>query len=142
MTRVDFYVLNDAAPQSRALFACRLIEKAYKLGNRVFVRVADATQEKLMDDLLWTFSHGSFVPHSTLKVDDNDSPVRIGLAPPSSATQDVLVNLAADMPSAYDTFARVAEVVAPIEPARSQARERFRQYRSQGCQVTSHDVGK
>ena len=142
MTRVDFYVLNDTAPQGRELFACRLIEKAYKLGHRVFVNTADATQTRAMDDLLWTFSQGSFVPHALSTSSDTDSPVRIGHNTPGTQDQQVLVNLAPSIPAFYDQFTRVAEFVDPVEPQRGQARERFRQYRDKGCQVATHDVGK
>lgn len=142
MTRVDFYVLIDSASQGRELFACRLIEKAYKQGNRVYVHVADSNQERAMDDLLWTFSQGSFVPHGTQSSSAMNSPVRIGHGPPGPDAGEVLVNLATGIPAFYERFARVAEFVEPVEPQRSLARERFRHYRDHGCQVASHEVGK
>ncbi|MGD8642852.1 MAG: DNA polymerase III subunit chi, partial [Chromatiales bacterium] len=34
MTRVDFYLLRDSHPLARQRFACRMAEKAYRLGHR------------------------------------------------------------------------------------------------------------
>ncbi|MEM7284454.1 MAG: DNA polymerase III subunit chi, partial [Pseudomonadota bacterium] len=63
MTRVDFYILKDTAPEARELFAARLVEKAYRLGHKVFVHTANMHLATLFDEYLWTFRDGSFVPH-------------------------------------------------------------------------------
>ena len=63
MTKVDFYLLG-AGHNSHALFACRLAEKVWRLGHRVYLLAADPPAANELDDLLWTFSQGSFVPHA------------------------------------------------------------------------------
>ncbi|MEA2080825.1 MAG: DNA polymerase III subunit chi, partial [Pseudomonadota bacterium] len=64
MTQVDFYLLQDDSAQNRISFACRLADKAYRLGNRVFIHTESAEQSRRLDDLLWTFQQNSFVPHA------------------------------------------------------------------------------
>ena len=36
MTRIDFYILRSADIRNRQLLACRLTEKAYRLGHTVY----------------------------------------------------------------------------------------------------------
>ncbi len=61
--RVDFYVLAGEDPGARLRFACRLVEKAWLKRNRVRVQFAPGGELEAFDQLLWTFSDRSFVPH-------------------------------------------------------------------------------
>ena len=49
--------------RTRLVTACRLAEKACDQGLRVAVRTAGPAQTAELDDLMWTFSDRSFVPH-------------------------------------------------------------------------------
>jgi len=66
MTQVDFYILSDETGTARALLACRLTEKAWKQGHRVYINTASPQQLADLDDLLWTFRAGSFIPHGVI----------------------------------------------------------------------------
>ncbi|MED5461998.1 MAG: DNA polymerase III subunit chi, partial [Pseudomonadota bacterium] len=66
MARVDFYILQTSGELARQQFACRLAEKAYKLDNRIHIHVSEPEAAARLDDLLWTFRGGSFVPHELL----------------------------------------------------------------------------
>ena len=63
MTKVDFYVLGTSGDRARQHFACRLAEKAYRLDNTIHIRTIDQRAAEQLDELLWTFRDGSFVPH-------------------------------------------------------------------------------
>ena len=136
--RVDFYILPGTGAQACELFACRLIEKAYNQQLRIFVRARDAAQAKALDERLWTFRQGSFLPHGLLGGDDE--PILIGDHLPQGAQADLLVNLAPELPDNWQRFARLAEVVDQdtLQPAR----ERFRQYRSGGQEPHYHTFDK
>jgi DNA polymerase-3 subunit chi len=59
-TEVGFYhltrqPLNDVLP--------RLLEKAHAAGHRILVHCADEAQLKALDQHLWTYEDGSFLPH-------------------------------------------------------------------------------
>ncbi|NIR60814.1 MAG: DNA polymerase III subunit chi [Gammaproteobacteria bacterium] len=142
MTRVDFYLLPEAGTEARSLFACRLAEKAYALGHRIYVHVDSPSHAQQVDELLWTFRAGSFVPHARLEpgARHDDVPVLIGHAEPHAEGSDVLINLAAELPAGFERFARVAELVERAEPARARARERYRRYREEGHDVNTHDL--
>ena len=59
MAEIGFYHLTR-----RPLDAVlpRLLEKAHEAGNRIVVRAPDAMLARL-DELLWTYDEGSFLPH-------------------------------------------------------------------------------
>ena len=139
MTQVDFYIL--AQSQQRALFACRLAEKIYHLGKRVYIHTGDENNCRMLDDLLWTFQSGSFVPHECYQDDrPASSPVLIGHQLQPNVDADVLINISDDLPMFYTRFARVAEIVDNQDDIKLKARDRFRLYREQGCTMLSHPI--
>ena len=141
MTRVDFYLLDGKPATSPDLAACRLAAKAFLLGHKIFIRTRDAGQAQTLDRLLWTFSAGSFVPHALdSEMTDPRTSVIIGSGEPPSDLNDVLINLDVDVPNAFSRFQRVAEIVAPEESAKVQARDRFRFYRDRGYQLETHHL--
>lgn len=141
MTRVDFYLLATHGDR-RETFACRLVDKAYRLGHRVYLLAPDAATAETLDELLWTFSQGSFVPHALNPPDAEreDSPVLIGHGEPPAAFHDVLVSLADDVPPWFSRFERVAELVDGDESGKARARERFRFYRERGYPLETHNL--
>ena len=142
MTQVDFYLLGSGG-ERRELFACRLVEKAWRLGHRVYLLAPDPATAAELDELLWTFSQGSFVPHGLHAGEppaNDDQPVLIGHGEPPAGFDDVLVSLAGEVPAWFSRFARVAELVGSDEPAKIQARERFRFYREHGAAPATHNL--
>ena len=53
---------------------------------------------------------------------------------------EVLINLATDIPSAADRFARIVEIVAGDQWQRDQARNRYRRYRERGYELHNHTL--
>lgn len=141
MPRVDFYITNNTGRNGQLLLACRVTEKAYQLGNSIYIRADTPNQASQIDDLLWTFKQGSFIPHGRQGDNDTNNPVVIGYdqSEPDKPS-DVLINLTNDIPAFYKKFERVAEVIGTDEPARKSARERYRLYREQGCELNTHNV--
>ena len=141
MPRIDFYLLDDPAPDGVALLACRLTEKAFLLGHSIYIQAASEEQAQSLDKLLWTFKQGSFLPHARHpEAAGKSAPILIGHgAEPQTAAQ-VLINLDSEIPAFYPRFERVAELVGPGEEARRQARQRFRSYRDGGCELNTHTL--
>jgi DNA polymerase-3 subunit chi len=138
--RVDFYVLAGQAPNGRLLLACRLTEKAYKLGHTVYLHAASALQAQQVDDLLWTFRQSSFIPHGLYPpLPDDRSPVRIGWGEVPAAAQ-VLINLSHELPAGFARFERVVELVDQMPETLARSRERFRHYREQGYAPATHRI--
>lgn len=141
MARVDFYVLKQAGVQARDVFACRLAEKAYRLDNRVHIHTASSSDAARLDDLLWTFRDGSFVPHRVVGAsDDDESPVTIGFGDTPPPSSDLLINLSDDVPEMAASFARIAELVTSDDDSRRMSRQRFAAYRDNGDEIDTHKL--
>lgn len=139
--RVDFYVVNGQQERDREVFACRLVEKAYKEGHRIVLCTSDEAQSYAIDNLLWSFSQGSFVPHSMDK-DDADNPVVICHELVGDTQQDLLINLNTQAPADPSKYARIVEIVNEDPERRALARQRYKMYRDKGFEVSSHNVGR
>ena len=141
MTQVDFYVLGPQAGGDRFQLACRVAEKARRAGHRVLIHAPDAEQSRHLDGLLWTLWEHSFVPHGLLGRDDPAlNPIMIGDGATDEREHDVLINLAAQVPTFFSRFERLIECVDHDEPVRRASRERFRYYREHGYPLETHDI--
>ena len=142
MARVDFYLLKQSGLPSRQSFACRLAEKAYRLENTVHIHAADRADVERLDELLWTFRDGSFVPHHTIAASGSqkDSPVTIGCGDVEIPPRDLLINLSDEVPAFAKAFPRVAELVTSDEDCKQLSRKRFAEYRDQGHTLETHNV--
>lgn len=141
MTRVDFYILNESTDAARQQFVCRLTEKAWQQGHKVYIHTDGADLSRTLDDLLWRFRDGSFLPHSLDNATDADSvAVHIGHSDDPMHHDDLLINLGREVPLFFSRFKRVAEVIAGDEGAKQAGRERFRFYRERGYPLGSHTI--
>jgi len=142
LSRVDFYILAAADAAARLRFACRLTEKAYHLKNRVHVHTASAASAVAIDELLWTFRQGSFVPHEITHAGQPvQSPVTIGHGTDRPPAADLLVNLSTELPEFSTDYPRVAEIVEDSPQALELGRERFRRYKESGRETVTHNIG-
>ncbi|MCG6969019.1 MAG: DNA polymerase III subunit chi [Gammaproteobacteria bacterium] len=142
MTQIDFYILSDTSPNAGALFACKLVEKAYHLKHTIYVNTHNQPQAEHLDELLWTFNQGSFLPH-TLNVQQEScaEPIVIGNTDQSTTFHDVLINLDQQVPAFFSQFERVAEIVSGDDAARNQGRQRYKFYRDRGYALNTHNIG-
>ena len=142
MARVDFYLLKQAGAQSRHSFACRLAEKAYRLKNTVHIHTVSQEDADRINDLLWTFRDGSFVPHELLQDTGSEqhSPITISCSANNIEPRDLLINLCDEIPPFAETFPRVAELVSSDEQCKLMSRKRFSTYRDKGHTLETHNV--
>lgn len=137
MTRVDFYVIPSADPDARLTIACRLADKAWRQGMRVYLLCADEAQRDTLDARLWSFRGEAFVPHNAAE-EDAETAVLLGLGAPPAGQNDLLINLTLTVPAFAREFARIAELVVEEPAIRQAARENFRYYRDQGYPLQDH----
>jgi DNA polymerase-3 subunit chi len=144
VTRVDFYILDRPANEARLILACRLTEKAVDRGYEILINTRSDEESARLNDLLWTFSQGSFLPHRIIGDDSQSNlgePVSIGSGrEPPDGRWDLLINLASEVPEFFGRFSRVAELVGPDESDKAAGRERFRYYRDRGYALQTHHI--
>ena len=147
MTKVDFYVLSSTNANSIHRFACRLAEKAWLLGHRVFIRTENESEAQLMDDMLWTFRDGSFVPHSQQRgassaesSDGGQREVIIGQQEDLPGDSHLLINLAEKTVENTLAVARIAEIVSADPEHKNAGRLRFKVYQDRRYDLHHHDI--
>ena len=141
MTRVDFYLLGSSLVQQRLEFACRLTEKAWRLGRQVYLHMADSTVAREFDQLLWQFRSDAFVPHRLIGADGPAAPVLIGWQGDSVPEHnDLLINLSSDVPHFFNRFQRTAEIVIRAPDFLQASRRHWRTYQQHGCELQSHEI--
>jgi DNA polymerase-3 subunit chi len=144
VTQVDFYICDGDSDDARLKLACKIVDKATQLDHHVFVHVASEDEARQLDELLWTFSQGSFIPHRLVQQPletPPEEPVLIGVRQtPTGERWDVLINLAAEVPEFFSRYQRVAEVVDGDAARRAESRERYRFYRDRGYKLATHQV--
>lgn len=136
--QIDFYLLAGSDIAQRALFACRLVEKAFKLGHRIHIHTEDETAASELDALLWHFQPTSFVPH--VIGSNTSSDVVIDWRRPTSDSGDLLINLTLTVPPFFAAFQRVAEIVVDSDALQRALRSNFRHYRERGLTPNTHDL--
>ena len=139
--QVDFYLLGNVDQTGKLKYACRIAQKAFKQGLKVFVQTENSEQCQHLDTMLWTFSQGSFVPHAVVNEDPENwenFPVQLGSIAPAGEPAHLLISLTADPPNPHTPFNRIVDLITD-DPAEKQAgRNRFRYYREQGIEPKTH----
>ena len=137
--RVDFYLLNDSHPESIGDMACRLLEKAYNGGYRVFVCCQDREEAAALDTQLWTYKAERFIPHGLVWENfELPPPIQLGCERPVNDTADLILNLASSVPSFSSTLRRIIEIVPAIDTAKAISREHYRIYRTHQFELHTH----
>ncbi|KTD47849.1 DNA polymerase III subunit chi [Legionella quateirensis] len=139
--RVDFYLLASDQPDAKWLVACRLLEKAYIRGHRVFVNCDNKQDAEHLDELLWTFRDDSFIPHNLQgEGPEPPPPIQIGYDKEPRGFNDILLNMATSIPLFYGKFKRIMELVSNIEAEKELSRLHYKEYRSQKCELHTHNI--
>lgn len=143
MARVDFYVLSQEAPDARLRVACKLVEKAYDQNLRTYVQTSSLADAQRLDELLWTFNDRAFIPHE-VNAGNGAAHERVvilvGDAPAPLSHRQLLINLANRLPTDFENFERVAEIVDVDPENKRLSRERYKVYRERGCELDTHNL--
>ncbi|MDP1968157.1 MAG: DNA polymerase III subunit chi [Burkholderiaceae bacterium] len=123
-------------------YACRLLRKAVDKGARVIVTAQPELLREL-DVALWTFDALEFVPHCRAGAEPAmlaASAVVLAASLESPAHQQVLVNMGEEVPSGFERFERLIEVVGQDEEDRLSARRRWKHYADRGYAIVRHEI--
>ena len=141
MSRADFYLLPPGG--TRQAFACRLVEKVYKLGQSIWLRL-DAADLLDMEQALWVFKPESFIPHQIFNSSATlaNCPVWLINADQTlpQAPCDLLINLALTPLQPGSNVARIAEIVPQDETIRRITRQQYTVYKALEWQMTTHTL--
>ena len=117
MTTVTFYHRKTSQHLGKARLVCQLASTAYRNGHKVYVSVQNEAQCEMLNQMLWTFSPNSYIPHTSL-------------TDPPDKFNDVLISLHDEVPSFVNQFQRVVEPVDSHPQDEAKAKARFTQYQT------------
>lgn len=144
MTKVDFYILEQASKIQALRYVCDLAEKAYCQNKNLCLHTSNREEAERLDSFLWTFRDDSFLPHTIYHPDEVPlAPILIGYPtsfcsnPPANT---ILLNLSSDMSSFYQPYHHIIEIVFSDAGMQQLARERFKHYRDQGYELNTYKI--
>jgi DNA polymerase-3 subunit chi len=142
MAEVSFYILSSESLQERDLFACKLIEKAYRSGHFCYVLTDTIEQSRHLNDLLWTFRAGSFIPHQLYsgEIPNFNNVILIGSLDVPEHWQKTIINLSSQCPANFEKVERIVEILDNREETKEPGRNRYRHYQQSGIAVTTHKI--
>ena len=139
MTQIYFY----SGSNDKLKTTCRLCAKAVQQGMKVMVYTPDAALIEQLDELLWTFSPTSFVPHCRIHDDAqliNVTPVILSDQIQPDDHFDVLLNLHHQHPPSFNQFKRLIEIAGVSHEDKLAARERYRFYKDAGYEIQHYNL--
>ena len=142
LPKVNFYVLSSQSEQGRQAFACKLAEKAFRLGFKTYILTNSMQQAQQMDNTLWTFRASSFVPHEIFQgsLPNIANAVIIGTQQAPTPWQHTLINLSTLCPEQIDQAGQVFELLDNDETQKQAGRLRYRHYQTLGITPNTHKM--
>ena len=142
MTQVIFYKLEAESVSEQWLLACRLAAQYFRAKRRCLVLFSDQKSAEEFDELLWQQPMDAFVPHNlTGEGPTNGAPVEISWTGDNENTnynsRQVLINLTDALPEECQKFRQIVDFVPVAEQAKQAARDRYKQYRASGFQMST-----
>lgn len=139
MTLVRFYILSDTHAAARERFACKLAAKGCQAGIKTYLNMPDTHACSRIDELLWTFSDRSFVPHEICTDSATPQcPIGIGHGLEPASDFKVLINLAADVPHFFSRFEKTLEIIDTQDEVKAAGRSRYAFYKDRGYPLDEH----
>ncbi|RLA21962.1 MAG: DNA polymerase III subunit chi [Gammaproteobacteria bacterium] len=140
--KVNFYILSTQSEHERQLFACKLAEKAFRLGFKSYILTHSMHQAQQMDNILWTFRASSFVPHEIFQdsLPSTTNAVIIGTQQAPDPWQHTLINLSTVCPEDIMQAEQIFELLDNDETQKQAGRLRYRHYQTLGITPNTHNM--
>lgn len=141
--RVDF----TFGATNRFRTSCEMLQTHYQKGRKLMVYLSDQRALAHFNRFLWGFQPTAFVPHA-LASDSIAAQTPIILCKNKKEITQAqewldnpwLLNLDHELPPVFPQSQRILEVVSTEEQCRQQARQRWRAYQAQGCELKAQEL--
>ena len=139
--KVNFYLLKQGTDQARRLLACRLAEQQVKQGQRICILTDSADAAHEVDQLLWSFTPESFVPHAVAGTEAAAiAPLVICHGTEAPAGTTCILNLGTEAPLNQPTLNAIAEFVPNDDASKARSRARWNLYKQLGYELQHHQL--
>jgi DNA polymerase-3 subunit chi len=137
---IAFYNLGHVNYDELQRYACRVLEKAYRQQEKIFVLCENERDANYLDDFLWTYNDIAFIPHQLVNQPELVAPIKIGWESSQAQTETILVNMRESIPENHQQFSRIIEFVINEEPWRNQSQKKYKSYKSNGYEPVVHNI--
>ncbi len=123
--------------------AALLAEKAYQCGYAVYILCESASNAAQLDALLWDYREDACLPHQRYEPQTYNPhiPIQIGdLSMTECPPAHILINMSQEVPTFYQAFQSVIELVPDEVVRRQKAREKYRFYQRAKEQLVTQNV--
>lgn len=136
----QFYLLSEQAQMEK--MACDFAASAWRLGKRVLIACETEQQALDIDEALWAREADEFVPHNLSgEVTTYATPIEVSWKGKRNAQRrDLLINLQTEVPDYVSSFTQVIDFVPVEEHLKVLARERYKQLRQLGWQLSTEQI--
>ena len=141
-TNVLFHHFESIERKDFLIYVCKLIEKGYKQNiNPIYIKTDTQKQAEELDKILWTFRQESYIPHTLVDQDSNNTqPVQIGWIDNEIEDAEAIINLSDGMPDISNDLKKIHEIIDNIDEKKEKARERWKKYKSIGFNIKAYKV--
>jgi len=137
--QIDFYVLKQPSAKA-SMAACDLALTMWERNQRVFVASKSEKACRQLDELMWQYPEGRFLPHALAdQADAGKAMVVIG-ALSALNTADVVINLCPEAIPQPERFSRILEIVPPADEERMTSRVKYRAYQELGLVPRTQEI--
>ncbi|AUI66472.1 MULTISPECIES: DNA polymerase III subunit chi [Glaesserella] len=145
MKQVQFYLLSQTQIgelSAQEALACDLAANAWRQNKRVLIACETEEQALNIDEALWARNADDFVPHNLSgEITTYATPIEISWKGKRNAQRrDLLISLQIELPEFINSFNQIVDFVPVDETQKAQARERYKQYRQLGWQLTTEQA--
>lgn len=136
MTKISFYKVSGGVASAINL-AAKLTEKSIEEKCKVLWQVSDEKFVKHVDQVLWGYSHTSFLPHG---IGPLSGPVGISKESTPGIHHEVLMNFQKDIPAWFSRFERLIEFIYEDHTDIEIKRQHFRFFKDRGYETDYIDL--
>ena len=141
MPKVNFYLLKHNGEQARLALACLLADQQTRAGQQVFIMADSPAAARELDQLLWSFTSDSFVPHAlATDAQASQAQVVIGHTLPALAGSTCVLNLGETPIDDHSGLTAIAEFILNDEQAKADSRVRWHHYKQLGFELQLHQL--
>lgn len=144
MPSVTFFLLDDVSEDEQNLLICDKIAELFRQYKKVRVFARDQAHAETIDELLWQRPADGFIPHNLLgEGPANGVPVELLWPAADNVPRRpgyVLFNLAEQVPAQAQQSQTIFDIVPASEQQKAVARERYKHYRANGCQLSTQPL--
>ena len=138
LQQIDFYILPSEETKHAWRLVAKLAEKSLAKKKTLLIRLDNRQTGAQLDEFLWCYKDTSFLPHQWLMKETVDCPIYLTDA--LLKKTDILVNLAPTIPTEYQQYARIIEIVWQQAVIKKYCRQHYQFYKQQGHSMIAHQL--